>query len=151
MGVTVAFSYSEWQAQYPELANVSSAQANAYFAIATTYQRNDGGGPISSTTLQSTMLNMLVSHIAVLSGWQPNAQGGVFDGSNARIVGHIDQASEGSVSVNAQFDTGQTKSAMQAWAIQTVYGANWWAAGTNIRTFRYVRGRPYNPAPWIFG
>lgn len=151
MGVVVTFAYAAWQAQYPELANVSAPQAAAYFNIATMYQRNDGAGPISDPNRQLTLLGMLVSHIAVLSGWNPSANGGVFDGSAARITGHIENASEGSVSVQTAFDTGMSKSALQAWAIQTTYGTNWWAATANIRTFRYVKGTSYNPAPWIFG
>jgi hypothetical protein len=152
LGVTVTFSYSGWQAGYPELANVSEQQATNYFNLATLFQRNDGGGPVNDTTIQTNMLNLLVSHIAVLSGWLPNAQGGVFDASAARVVGHIDSATEGSVTVTPSFDTGNAKSAMQAWAVQTVYGATWWASASTYRTFRYIGGRtPYNPAPWIFG
>lgn len=140
MGVVVQFNYAAWVARYPEFSSVSPQTADGYFAEASVYHRNDGGGPVSDSTVQLTLLNMLTAHIAAryatISG-QPGTS----------LVGRIKNATEGSVSVEAEFATVVPGS--MAWYLQTKYGADYWGATTAYRTMRYMPGprRVFNPWP----
>lgn len=93
---------------------------------------------IPTDALQSTLLNLLAAHIAQLLA--PPANGGVPSG----IVGRINTATEGSVSVGADLP-GITASS--AWFAQTTYGLMFWQATAPWRTFRYVPG----PQPFLNG
>ena len=138
MGVVVAFDYAAWQAQYPEFAAVGAPAATGYFGLATSYQRNDGGGPISNATIQLSLLNLLVSHLAALYS---QSQGDPSPGSPQDAntpVGRISGATKGSISVQTEY--GGSVSQQQAWAIQTKYGAQWWAMTAQYRTMRYLPG-----------
>lgn len=145
MGVIVNFDYNSWLVRYPEF-GVSGAQfvspqlAQAYFDEATSYQANNGAGPVSDPGLQLRLLNMLTAHIAAL-----NVTG------SSPLVGRINTASEGSVSVGAEnnYPPGTPQ-----WYQQTKYGAAWWAATAQYRTMRYrpgpVMGVPANQgAGWL--
>ena len=131
MGVVVQFNYAQWAALYPEFsATVSQPQAESYFQQATTIHRNDGGGPVNNAATQLNLLNMLTAHIAQLMappqvGAQPS-----------QIVGRINSASEGSVSVQAAYSNNVGQ--QMAWFIQTKYGAMYWAAAAPFRTMRYI-------------
>lgn len=131
MGVIVEFDYDVWVARYPEFAGVSEAAAQAYFDEATIYNRNDGGGPVPTAAVQSTLLNMLTAHIAAryatINGQVPST-----------LVGRISDASEGSVSVKA--DYAEATPGSMAWYIQTKYGADYWQASAPYRTMRYRPG-----------
>ena len=128
MGVVVAFSYSAWIALYPEFSSIPQATVEQqYFPLAEVYHRNDGGGPVASATLQSAYLNMMTAHIA--------ARYGTINGqAPSTIVGRISNATEGSVTVAADFPL---ESPSQAWFTQTKYGADYWQATKAYRTFRY--------------
>lgn len=134
MGVVVSFNYAQWIATYPEFTGlVSQSQATSYFAIATTIQRNDGGGPVNSADQQLSLLNMLVAHIAALFG--PSAAGQ--SATPGGIVGRISGATQGSVSVQAAAYSSNVSEQM-AWFIQTKYGAMYWVATAPFRTMRYL-------------
>jgi hypothetical protein len=134
MGVVVSFDYNAWLALFPKFANVVSApQAQQYFTLATTIHRNDGGGPVKDPVQQLSLLNMLTAHIAKLfapptPGGQPND-----------LVGRINSASEGSVSVQAAYSNNVSE--QQAWFIQTKCGAMYWTATAPYRTARYIPNR----------
>lgn len=145
MGVSVAFNYQAWIARYPEFTNtVTSDIATGLFNEAVIYHRNDGTGPVNSTTAQSTYLNMVTAHLAML-----------YFGTDAdpasSVVGRVSNANEGSVSVAVEMsaDGGPSKD----WWVQTKYGASYWAATAAYRTMRYLHGprRPVNPFPFPFG
>jgi len=63
MGVVVQFNYAAWAARYPDFAAVDPTLVSLYFNEATLYARNDGGGPVCDSGVQSTLLNMLTAHI----------------------------------------------------------------------------------------
>jgi hypothetical protein len=140
MGCVVVFSYSAWNALFPEFSTtVSEAQATVLFDIvASTLQRNDGGGPISKPTTQLNLMNYAVAHLAFL-----------YNGTNtqpaAQVVGRINSATEGSVSV--QTDYGANVSQAQAFWITTKYGAFWWQATNQYRRMRYIPGPCTNLYP----
>lgn len=127
MGVTVQFDYTKWVARYPEFASVSQPTAQAYFDEGTIYHANDGSGPVLTAAVQSTLLNMVTAHIAARyaarNGQQPSD-----------LVGRVSDATEGTVSVSA--DMGDQPGSA-AWWQQTKYGADYWAATTQFRNFRY--------------
>ena len=137
MGVQVTFNYSAWVARYPQFASpggtqpVSSDLANAYLNDAAIYLRNDGGGPVSSAAIQTALLNMIMAHIAALNT-------AFASGAPApSLVGRINSASEGSVSVGTEMNGPE----LAAWFNQTPYGAAFWQATAQYRTMRYIPGR----------
>jgi hypothetical protein len=134
MGVIAAFNYSVWLAIYPEFtATVNPAQAQEYFNLATTIHRNDGGGPVRSVDQQLSLLNMVTAHIAAL--FAPPSPGQ----QASNLVGRINSASQGSVSVQAAYSNNVSE--QMAWFIQTKYGALYWTATASFRTMRYVPNR----------
>lgn len=145
MGVQVQFSYTNWIALFPEFATIPEATVtDQYFPLAAVYHRNDGGGPVPTAVLQSSYLNLMVAHVAALLG----TVNGV---APSPIVGRISSASEGSVSVGADFPL---DSPSQAWFAQTKYGAMYWQATRPYRTMRYrVKGmgcfRGFAGTPWV--
>jgi len=118
---------------------ISAAQAQLYFNQATLFLRNDGGGRVCDPTIQAMLLNMVVAHIAWLN--YPLSQNG---GASSPLVGRINSASEGSVSISSEnnFPPGTVQ-----WWQQTKYGAAFWAATAAYRTGFYTRApqRTFGP------
>lgn len=135
MGVTVTFDYAAWVARYPEFTSVPEPLAAQYFAEATAFHANDGTGPVNSATLQRVYLNMVTAHIA--------ARYAVRDGKQpSDLVGKIQSASEGSVSVSVESDSGPSAGS-HAWYTQTKYGNDYLAATAQYRgpLYRKPAGR----------
>ena len=139
MGAVAVFNYSAWQALYPEFINVTSPQAANYFTLATVYLRNDGTGPVQNTTLQTTLLNYLTAHIAYMAGMS-TAQGATSTspGTAPGLVGRVNSASEGSVSVSAELGNMPQGA---AYFTQSPYGLAFWQASAQFRTAMYRPGR----------
>ena len=142
MGVIITFNYPAWLAMFPEFTQINAAQATMYFNLATQYCRNDGSGPVQDTNTQTNLLNLMTAHIAKLMG--PEKSGG----RPSSIVGHITNASEGSVSVATEnnYPPGTSQ-----WFQQTSYGAAFWQASSVFRTMRYMPGRRRVFNPWRVG
>lgn len=140
MGVIVAFDYVKWIARYPEFASVTQPVAQGYFDEASIYHANDGGGPIRTEAIQLALLNMVTAHLAKMNA--------VINGEPASdLVGRVSNATEGSVSVQA--DMGNVPAGSQAWWLQTKYGAGYWAATAAWRTANYRTPLVRAPAlPW---
>jgi len=142
MGASVSFDYATWAARYPEFSSVSAPTAQAYFDEATLYLANDGSGPVNDPTRQLMLLNMLTAHIAFLYSGT--------DGQGASpLVGRVSNASEGSVSVQAEMAS--TPEALADYFKQTKYGLSFWNASAVYRTLQYVPGPRRNFAPWPYG
>jgi hypothetical protein len=144
MGVIVQFNYAQWIARYPEFVQVAQAIAQEYFGEATLYLRNDGSGPVRDAPTQSRLLNMLTAHIAALNA--PSADGE----SASPLVGRISNATEGSVSVQAQND--YPPGSVQ-WYQSSKYGAAFWAATVACRSAHYLPNRKpvVGAGPWFGG
>jgi hypothetical protein len=147
MGVIVTFNYASWIACFPEFTNVTQDAAACYFNLATLYNRNDGGGPVCDATVQSELLNLMTAHIAWLYSPQLNGQPNTAGTTPASpLVGRINTATEGSVSVGAELDM---PAGIPQFYAQTKYGLAWWVATAAYRTFRYLPGlrsrRVFNP------
>lgn len=142
MGAAVTFNYATWTARYPEFSDVSEPTAQAYFDEATIYHDNTGAGPVSDATRQLMLLNMLTAHIAFLySG--ANGQGA------SPLVGRVSNASEGSVSVQAEMTS--TPEALADFYKQSKYGLSYWNATAFMRTARYIPGPRRIFSPWPYG
>lgn len=140
----VTFDYNGWIARYPEFAGVSQALAQEYFNEAGLYFAN--AGFTGSLPQAPTLLNMLTAHIAWLNAPR-DANGNIVSAGSADTIpppGRVASASEGSVS--ASFDMGNVNAGGpdQAWYMQSRYGAAYWAATAQFRTFHYVPA-PFDP------
>jgi hypothetical protein len=125
----VVFDYAAWAAQYPELSgSVASAQASGYFDQACLYLDNTACSPVP-TAKRATILNMLVSHIAALLAT-------IAGSAPSGLVGRINTATEGSVSVAAELKTPDSA----AWWAQTRYGLLAWQALAPYRAGLYIAG-----------
>ena len=141
MGVVV-FNYAEWALQFPALATqVSPELAQLYFdRRCPFYLDNTDGSVVTDVNQRSALLDLLVAHIAMVSGASPAAAQGV--------VGRISSVTEGSVTIKAESPTGNSASALAAWFGQTGPGAQFWAMTAPYRTFQYVPGpEPLFEAP----
>ncbi|KPA87293.1 Protein of unknown function (DUF4054) [Pseudomonas asplenii] len=132
MGIVV-FDVASFRVRYPEFATVSDALLQAYFDEATIYLNNTECSLVTDVAKRALLLNMLVAHISALNA-------GVNGEAASPLVGRINSATEGSVSVTT--DMGAV-SGSAAWFMQTKYGAAYWQATINLRSFRYIPGRSY--------
>lgn len=139
MGAVVGFDYAAWLNFFPEFGYVSAPQAALYFDIATTAHRNDINGPVVDAAKQLQLLNIVTAHVAAL--FAPKVPGG--DPANA-LVGRIASASEGSISVSADFGSLPSSA---AWWSQTRYGAMYWQLTKPYRNATFVLGprRVFDP------
>lgn len=142
MGVAVTFNYSNWLVAYPQFSNVAEPQITGpVLALAEVYCRNDGGGPINDTNTQTQALGLMVAHVAQLmygSTTQPVSP----------IVGRVSSASQGSVSVSADFPQGSPEA---AWYNQTQYGAMFYQLIKAVTRGRYFAKTTPLSRPFIYG
>lgn len=154
MTIPVVFSQATWVGLYPTFAAVSPQQGQNYFNIATRYCANSARNPAISCddgTLD-TLLYLLTSHVAWL--FSPRDADGNPAATGAPpppIVGRINTASEGSVSVGADMGDATAGSPSQPWYMQTQWGATYWAMTAGVRTARYVAQPSVVPGPAYIG
>jgi Protein of unknown function (DUF4054) len=135
----VIFDYAHWAARYPEFVAVLEPQAQGFFDEACVYCDNTCASPVPyNPGPRATYLDMLTAHIAALNGGL-DPGGAVAPGQGAGLVGRIQSASEGSVSVSTG-DIGQGDGPSAAWYNQTRYGAAYWVATAHYRTWQYFLG-----------
>lgn len=135
MSVAV-FSYATFTALFPAFGVggayfITDPQACAYFGMASLYCSNDACAiiPADATTFQPrvTILYAITAHLAAINGATQSGAAG--------LVGHITDASEGSVSV--KLDLGAIPGSASWWA-QTPWGLQAWQMMAPYRTARYV-------------
>lgn len=127
----VTFDPTVFKAAYPEFATISDAVLNANFGLSQLMLMNCCGSRVVDANLRATLYDLLVAHITTLR----NGQSG---GQPSGVVGRINSASQGSVSVSAEFPASQNAS----YFLQTQWGSLFWAATAQYRQFVYVPGRP---------
>lgn len=125
----VVFAYLTWQARFPELSQVPQGIATAYFEDACDILNNSGRSAIQDMDKRGRILNLLTAHIAKLN-YPLNGE------PASPLVGRINSASEGSVSVGTDL---QVPGSAQ-WFAQTPYGLSAWQAMAGARTFHYFSG-----------
>jgi hypothetical protein len=128
----VTFDATAFKVRYPEFAAVSDSLLSACFDNAGLYLSNTDASPVQDVTRRTMLLWMLTAHISFLSG-------NTSPGNQARPVGRVSAAAEGSVSASLDYSTATPGSG--AWFNQTQYGAMFWQATSSLRGFRY-RPRP---------
>jgi hypothetical protein len=133
--VTVAtFVYASWAARFPEFAaTVSSSQAADLFTNeAGLYLDNTDSSPVPDIPTRTRLLWLVTAHLAQL------AYGSALKPLGP-LVGRIDSATQGSVSVTAKYPD---QAGLAAWFAQTPYGAEFWVATAYLRQFRYRAPAP---------
>lgn len=123
----VTFDVAAFKTRYPEFAAVADALLQACFDEAGLYLNNTDSSRVQDVVRRGLLLNMLTAHIAYIGG-ATSADG------QAKPVGQLSSASEGSVSVS--FNTPQPGT--NAWYMQSQYGAAFWQATNNLRSMRYI-------------
>jgi hypothetical protein len=153
MSVIVPFDAAAWKQIYPEYASLSDPQLNQLYTEATIIHSNNGSwtNPITDPAIQTAMLNLLTAHLAYIGygAGGPGLSTGT-SGAGGTLVGRINSASEGSVSVGSEYNV--TGNSAQ-WYIQTKYGATYWQMLGPYRTMRYVPGprRIFDPIGFARG
>lgn len=143
----VTFNYADFIAAFPAFTNVTEAQftgPGGFFGQATILCGNNtrnpaigGMGPTWGASTLTTLLYLLTAHIAWIQSLKdgqgnPTSTPGLSSGGS--LVGRIDQATEGSVSVHADMGDATAGSPSEPWYLQTQWGATYWAMTAGIRT-----------------
>jgi hypothetical protein len=134
----IVFDPAAFRAAYGTFAGCSDAQLQEYFTIAGTVCWNSVRNPAYCTTgLLATLMNLATAHVAWLFAPR-DAMGNPSSAGAAAspIVGRINSASEGSVSVGAEWNGSGSPS--EAWWLQSPWGATWWQATAQFRQAVYL-------------
>lgn len=147
----VVFDPAAFKASFPEFSTVADGVLTMNFQLATLQLGNSCGSQVCNPGERELLLNLLTAHITQLRNGingQP-AQG---------IVGRIDKATEGSVSVGAGMGV---EVYGQPYYDQTQFGALYWQSTAQYRTFMYMPAAPVcadfgvaavlGPNPWLGG
>jgi hypothetical protein len=128
----VIFDPAGFIARFPEFTTVSASTLTAYFNEATLVLDNTDASTVQQIEQRTPLLWLLTAHLAALYS-------GVNGQAAAQLVGRINNASEGSVSVATDYGT---QPATAAFYLQTKYGAQYWQMTASIRAMQYVPGFP---------
>lgn len=139
----VTFNYAAWVAAFPEFAGVSETMATGYFSRAGLYCANDTLNPAFGAGVLPALLDLLTCHVAWMSAPRDaNGRPASTGQPPSPIVGRVSSATEGSVIVAAEYNTGGS-SPSEAFFVQTSYGAQFWQASAQFRTMRYSPRRTF--------
>jgi hypothetical protein len=144
---SVAFDWSFFSTRYAELASAGIALAQLYFNEACLYCDNTAASPVKDSSVggqRYLFLHMITAHVAALNMPVATASGTT---PSSPLVGRISSATEGSVTVQAEFKV--PEGTPQFWA-QTKYGVAFWVAALPYRQFFYIVGpkRQFDPYPY---
>lgn len=130
----VQFVFSEFAAAFPEFAGIAAPQAGAAFDSATLVLANTCRSFIRDAAKRQKLLYLLTAHVTFLRYGSNDGAGKVVPAPG--VVGRVSDAAEGSVRASLEYST--TVSQSMAWFIQTTWGADYWQATAQYRTFRYA-------------
>jgi hypothetical protein len=149
----VTFNPTTFKDAYPEFAACTTGQLTAWFTRASFLCGNEACNPVNAVTgMLESCLWLLTAHIGWLNAPRDANGNPAASGQPASpIVGRVNTASEGSVSVGADMGEATAGSPSQPWYMQTKYGAEYWAATAPVRTARYVAQPSLSPQPWYPG
>lgn len=135
----VTFDPVAWATAFPAFQTLPAPLATQYFGLSTLYLSNSPCSVVEDIAARQSLLWLLTAHLAQL--FSPPGESGP-----SGLVGRISSASQGSVSVSAEFPASDDA----AWFLQTPYGAAFWQASLPYRTGRYIPVPPYdfNPLGW---
>jgi len=125
----VRFVKAEFIAAYPAFATLTDDQLQTAFGVATIFLNNSCCSIVEDAPTRQLLLYMLTAHVsALIYGENGTAPSG--------IVGRVNNAREGSVSVGAEYAAEMSMS--EAYFSQTPYGAMFWQATTVYRMGGYI-------------
>jgi hypothetical protein len=136
----VPFDYSAWVLRFPGLSGVKEPLATLYAAEAELFLNNSPSSVVQNLTVRALLLQLITAHLATL-----------YSGENGEdpspIVGTVNQASEGSVSIAAKLEGDRGNRAF--WS-QTKPGLEYWQATMRYRsaTYRTPMRPGYIPGQW---
>jgi hypothetical protein len=137
----VVYNQAQFLASYPEFTATNTAYPTALannFLTATLLLNNSCCSRVVDVNVRQQLLYMLTAHLTAL-----------YQGVNGQppqgVVGRVSDATEGSVSMSAEYAS--TVSMSAAFYLQTQYGATFWASTVTYRTMTYVAAPPrcYGP------
>jgi hypothetical protein len=129
----VRFVAADFKAAYPAFATVADLLLQGDFDVATLFLNNSCCSVVKDAAARERLLYLLTAHVAaILQGANGQPPSG--------IVGRVDSAREGSVSVSASYAAEMSMS--EAYFAQTPWGAMFWQATTPYRMGGY-----YTPGP----
>lgn len=130
----VVFSPTEFVASYPAFTGIANPMMQSAFDIATLMLNNTCGSRVKDANRRQSLLYLLTAHVTFLTAGSNDGAGNVTPAPG--VVGRIDKATEGSVSVSAVMDTGAVYG--KDWYVQTQWGAMYWEATAWARRGRYI-------------
>jgi hypothetical protein len=129
----VVFVPADFKTAYPAFATVADAALQVSFQLATLQLNNSCCSRMKDANERELLLNLLTAHITALK-----------DGQNGQpppgVVGRIDKATEGSVSVSTAMDTAGQKG--KDYYAQTQWGMLYWMSTAKYRTAVYIPAPP---------
>lgn len=124
----VVFDPAAFILLYPAFTSVPAPALSANFNLATLQLNNSCCSVVNDAPTRSALLNLLTAHItALLNGVNGVAPSG--------LVGRISSATQGSVSVAAQFNA---EDFSESYFAQTQWGVAFWQSTIVYRTAMYV-------------
>lgn len=137
----VVFDSAEFVALYPDFTGLINGTMQNAFNIAVFILNNSCCSAVSDANQRLILLYVLTAHVLILNAGTNDGAGNVTPAQG--IVGRIDSAAEGSVSVSASYSS--TVSESEAYFIQTKYGAQFWQMTSPYRTMHYVGPPSFGP------
>lgn len=130
----VVFDAAVFKTLYPEFTGIAGGALVQNFARATLQLVAGCSSRVVDANQRELLLNLLTAHITFLTNGTNDGAGIITPPPG--IVGRVSDATEGSVSVSAQFDGPQPAQ----FFLQTKYGAEYWSSTARYRTMLYVPG-----------
>jgi hypothetical protein len=141
---TVVFDPVAFISQYPEFSTIPQPALQRNFVLATQFLSNNCASAVKDAPTREVLLFLLVAHFTkLLNGDNTNPATGV--------VGRVSEAQQGSVRVRSEMGGSRNTTELEAWYLQTQYGATFWTATAQYRTMRYFAPPRRQYVPNYFG
>ncbi len=142
----VAFDWTYFSTRFPECSAPGLGILGMVFNEAALYCDNSPASPVADASVggqRYLFLHLITAHLSALSFGTTGKNGQ----AASPLVGRINSATEGSVTVQAEFKV--PDGTPQFWA-QTKYGVMFWTAAAGYRQMFYIAGprRQFEPYPF---
>lgn len=137
----VVFDGPEFVALYPEFTGLTNGVMQNAFNDAQFLLSNSCCSAVRDANQRLILLYKLTAHVLFLGTGTNDGAGNTTTPQG--IVGRIDSAAEGSVSVSAQYNAIVGES--EAFFIQSPYGASFWQMTASYRTALYIGPPAFGP------